>query len=275
MHDTYIKLDRSLLRHRYFDNVNVLKVWLWCLMKASHTPHKQLVGLQTAELNPGEFVTGRDAAARDLKMPGSTAWTILKLFEKDGKINIKSNNKFSTISIIDFHTYQVEKYQPRQQNRQQPDSNLTATGQHPDTNKKGKNEDNGKNKTYDTFSPSGDGGRAVGTDYYLTKKKRKLSGKRLITFDQFWEAFGYKKGRAEAADAWLDIPALTDSLVSKIIESAKEEATVRSAQVAAGHTPKMAQGWVSGRRWEDDVCALPVQTKKQGASSDDIEKALR
>lgn len=140
MRETYIKLDRSLLRHRYFDNVNVLKIWLWCLMMASHSEHTQLVGLQSVDLAPGEFVTGRDAASRDLKMPGSTAWTILKLLERDGKLDIKSNNKFSIITVIDYTSYQVERYKPQQQKQQQSDSTLTAIGQHPDTNNKGNKE---------------------------------------------------------------------------------------------------------------------------------------
>lgn len=139
MQETFIKLDRSLLRHRYFDNANVLKVWLWCLMRASHIDHQLMVGMQTVALKSGQFVTGRDAAARDLKMPGSTAWTILKLLEKDGKLDIKSNNKFSVVSLIDYSSYQTQKYKARQQNGQHLDSTLTTDGQHLDTNNKGNN----------------------------------------------------------------------------------------------------------------------------------------
>jgi hypothetical protein len=141
---TFIKLDRSLLKHRYFGNVNVLKVWLWCLMKATHTPHKQLVGLQTVELEIGQFVTGRAAMGRDLNMPGSTAWTILTLFKNDEKLNINSNNKYSVITVINFTSYQMEKYKHRQQNGQHPDNTLTTPGQHPDTNKNDKEGKEGK-----------------------------------------------------------------------------------------------------------------------------------
>jgi len=96
-----------------------------------------------------------------------------------------------------------------------------------------------------------------GTKFFITKKKRKLTGKRLETFEQFWDAFAYKSGKAEAADSWLDIPELTDSIVAKIMDSAKREAEARPSMVSAGKTPKMAQGWISGRRWEDEITAQP------------------
>lgn len=92
---------------------------------------------------------------------------------------------------------------------------------------------------------------ASADDEWISKKKRKLEGKRLGTFKEFWEAFDYKRARAEAIDAWLDIPQLTTSLVLRIVEAAKVEARGRPELIRLGSTPKMAQGWISGRRWED------------------------
>jgi hypothetical protein len=90
-------------------------------------------------------------------------------------------------------------------------------------------------------------------DFYITKNKRKITGKRLETFMLFWEAFGYKRGKAEATDTWLDIPTLTDKIVNEIIISAKAEAKRRPGLKSNGGKPKMAQGWLSGKRWEDEI----------------------
>ena len=106
------------------------------------------------------------------------------------------------------------------------------------------NINNKKNK-----EPSSSGDEA---DVIITKKKKRLEGKRLGTFLLFWDAFDYKTGRAEAADAWLEIPTLTEKIVSDILSAAKKEAERRSKIKADGKTPKMAQGWISGRRWEDE-----------------------
>jgi hypothetical protein len=87
----------------------------------------------------------------------------------------------------------------------------------------------------------------------VTKKKRKLKGQRLALFNRFWDAFDYKRGRAEAADAWIDIAGFTPDLAEVIIERAGIEARARPGIIQAGRTPKWAQGWLSGRRWEDEL----------------------
>jgi len=87
----------------------------------------------------------------------------------------------------------------------------------------------------------------------FSKKGKKLSGKKLQLFNSFWGAFNYKKGKAEAVDAWLDIEGLDTELVGKIMAGAEREAAARPELLERGLTPKMAQGWLSGRRWEDEV----------------------
>ena len=86
-----------------------------------------------------------------------------------------------------------------------------------------------------------------------------------LFFNQFWEAYGLKKGRGGAEKAWAAIPTLTDSLVDKICEAARKEAAQRPALEAQGRTPKWAQGWLSERRWEDDYDIPPVQPQSRPA----------
>ena len=86
----------------------------------------------------------------------------------------------------------------------------------------------------------------------LIGKRKRLEGKRKQSFETFWETFAYKKGRAEAIDAWAAIPQLTDALMEQILSAARKEAERRQEIVSAGRTPIYAQGWISGRRWEDE-----------------------
>ena len=91
-------------------------------------------------------------------------------------------------------------------------------------------------------------------DFILTKSGKKLTGKRMSTFATLWDAFADKRGKAEAADAWARIPQLTDALVAQIVEAARAYAVhVRPELLTSGRTPKMLQGWLTARRWEDDV----------------------
>ena len=101
-----------------------------------------------------------------------------------------------------------------------------------------------------TFSASLDAGQE-NEDFYLTAKKRKLTGERLTTFNQFMDTFGDKRGRAQAADVWIDLK-ITRKVFDDIIRGAERYAKQRTTIQAQGHTPKMAQGWLSGRRWEDE-----------------------
>ncbi len=97
------------------------------------------------------------------------------------------------------------------------------------------------------------GRNAASEDSYKTKKGRWLTGKRLQQFNRFWTAFGYQKGKAEAADAFLDVHGFNDELLEIIVTAATAEAASRTAALAQGKTPKMAQGWLNGKRWEDEA----------------------
>lgn len=95
---------------------------------------------------------------------------------------------------------------------------------------------------------------------YRTKRGRQLQGTQLEAFERFWKTFAYAKGRAEAADAWLDLKP-GDELLLAILAGAEREARARPALLAAKRTPKMAQGWLSGRRWEDGAAPFPGNTR--------------
>lgn len=95
--------------------------------------------------------------------------------------------------------------------------------------------------------------RENNAQFYKSKKGRKLTGAILERFDKFMDAFGYKKDRASAADAWLANGEGAD--FETIIRAAKREAARRPELVARGLTPIYPQGWLSGRRWEDEDLA--------------------
>lgn len=129
-----------------FDNEKLLKVWIYCLLKAAHTDHDQLVGKQLVHLKPGQFVFGRRVASEELRMKPSTVWDCMKLLEKMQNINIKSNNKFSVVTIEKWGEYQNKSESNRQQFQQQTDNKPTTNRQQPDTNN---NVNNGNNENND------------------------------------------------------------------------------------------------------------------------------
>ncbi len=109
--------------------------------------------------------------------------------------------------------------------------------------------------------------------YLLSKKKRKLTGVKLEWFTLFWDAFERKIDRANAIDTWLLTQDLSESLVrEKILPAAKREAKKRP-DLPAGRTAIYPQGWLSGRRWEDE--AESAVSKKTRAPFEAEESAAQ
>lgn len=124
-----------MLHSNIFQNEKLFKVFMYCLMKATHSDHKQLIGKQFIELTPGQFVYGRKKAALELNMKESTVRDYIELLKQENAIQVKSTNKYSIITVVNWLTYQGKD----DENRQQNDSKMTAKGQQNDTNKNVKN----------------------------------------------------------------------------------------------------------------------------------------
>jgi uncharacterized phage protein (TIGR02220 family) len=131
----WIKLHRKLMDNPIFDNPNLLRVWLWCLLKASHEHHQQMVGLQVVDLEPGQFVTGRFKGSDELKINPSTFYKYLKTLEEMQMINLKSSNKMTIVTIENWRKYQAGDTETYQQNN----NKITTKEQQSNTNKNNKN----------------------------------------------------------------------------------------------------------------------------------------
>jgi hypothetical protein len=129
--ETWIKLYRKLLVSPIFENEKALKVWIWCMLKATHIKRDQLVGKQIVHLEKGQFVTGRKKASDELRMKDRTVYDYFKLLEELHMISINSNNKFSVIT--------VEKWEEYQGIKQQDNNETTTNQQQINTNKNDKN----------------------------------------------------------------------------------------------------------------------------------------
>lgn len=144
----WIKLHREIKDKAIFDNEKLLKTFIWCLLKATHTEHEQLIGRQKVPLKSGQFVTGRNKASVELNMSPSTTWEYLKILESNKSINIKSNNKFSIISIENWGLYQSEEEKADNKPNNKSDTKSTTNRQQIDTNKNDKNVKNDKEDIY-------------------------------------------------------------------------------------------------------------------------------
>jgi hypothetical protein len=131
----YIKYWRKTLDSGWLKNHKLYAFWNWCLLKATHKQHKQIVGRQEVHLQPGQFIFGRKRASEEVNLSEQEVRTILGFLKRAQNITIKSTNKFSIITVVNWHIYQGidEAGQPSDQQT----SNQPVT-----TNKNEKNEKN-------------------------------------------------------------------------------------------------------------------------------------
>lgn len=270
----FVKLWRKTLYNGVLQNGPAWQLFGYLLLSAAHRPLRYLAGNAVVDLKPGQAVISRATAAKALRLSERQIRTALQLLEKLEILTSRATNKFTIVSLTNWDRYNGERPANGQPVDQQATSARPAGDQQAapvnlDTRIKEFKNNNIYTASEPRQTPAAppDGGaenppppeckprkkpeRPPEQRHYVTKRGRYLTGKRLESFEQFWPAFAYARGKAEAADAWLDIPNLTGSLVARICDAARQEAANRPQFEARGGTPKWAQGWLSGRRWED------------------------
>ena len=148
----WIKLYRVSVDKGWLHNQKLWTVWTYCLLKASHKEHKQMVGRQEVRLLPGQFIFGRYEAARELHMKPITLYKVMRRLERGQNLNIKSNNKFSLITVVNWELYQGK--QDEEEHQKEHVGNTKGTPkEHKQEGKKGKRVLSSK----DDLSPEGSG----------------------------------------------------------------------------------------------------------------------
>ena len=130
----YIKLHRKTLKSQVFSSDAVLfRVWMWCLLRASYKKRWVQIdtgsGVTEIEILPGQFLYGRRKSAKELKITESLLRYKIEKLKKIGNIVVKTTNKFSIISVINWDTYQQVDFEINPATTQQPPSNSPATTQ--------------------------------------------------------------------------------------------------------------------------------------------------
>jgi hypothetical protein len=135
----YVKLHRKILESQVFHNEGLLKVWVWCLLRANHkgswVPVTTGRGTTEIYVQPGQFIFGRKAAAKELRMKPSSLRDRVKKLEKMQNIATQPDTHYSLISIVNWSSYQTGEIAADTQ----PDNQATTNRQPSDTDKNVKN----------------------------------------------------------------------------------------------------------------------------------------
>lgn len=139
MHRGYVKLWRKSLDSPVWRNVNLWRLWTWCLIKASHKEFNEMVGYQAITLMPGQFIFGRLQASKETGLSQRSVRTCLQTLKTTSNLTIKSTSKYSIVSIINWELYQVNECSSDHQIDHQKANKRPASDQQATTNKNDKN----------------------------------------------------------------------------------------------------------------------------------------
>jgi len=126
MNRGYVRLWRKSLDAGWIKNYKLWCFWTYCLMKATHKEYDAVVGLQIVHLMPGQFIFGRRKAATETGLTEREIRTVLDFLRKAGNLTIKTTNKFSIITIVNWTIYQSVEIKNDPLN----DQPLTSKGPH-------------------------------------------------------------------------------------------------------------------------------------------------
>lgn len=149
-----IKLFRRILSSQVFAHQTALKIWIWCLCKATFKDRfvtmKSGKGEITIKLLAGQFIFGRFKAEDELGIDGSTIYKWIQKFatEEYNMITIVSNNQYSIITICNWDEYQISEKRKVTTKEQPKNSEVTAEEQPSNTNNNDNNDNNVKNEKH-------------------------------------------------------------------------------------------------------------------------------
>lgn len=217
MNRGYVRLWRKVQDSAVFQNEGLLKVFIWCIVRANYQETWVSVrtgkGFTEVRLSPGSFIFGRHSAAKELKMPAGTVWKRMLKLEKLEILDIQRDTHYSIIHIINWPIYQAEvEKKDRQKDTQ-------GTG-------KGHREELKEGKEYTAQS-----------------------------FDAFYQSYPVKKNKAAALKAWGKIKPGNGTL-ELILSAIERQKTWRDAATRRGEfVPQWPHPatWLNDRRWEDET----------------------
>jgi len=144
----WIKLHRKLLDWEWYDDINVFRLFIHCVLKANHNENNW----RGIKVNRGCFITSYDKLAKELQLTPMKIRTAIKKLIVTNEITIKTTSQFTIIQIVKYSDYQADNKHNNKRitNKQQTDNNQITTNKN---DKKDNNEKNDNNITdeFDKF----------------------------------------------------------------------------------------------------------------------------
>lgn len=122
MQNGFITLHRKIKDNPIWQNSKLVHLFIHLLLSANHEDKDFLFNGEVTKVKRGQLITGRYALAGETEINPRTIYDLLRTLERLGMITVKSNNKFSLITIVKYSDYQDKKTKSNNQptTNQQP-----------------------------------------------------------------------------------------------------------------------------------------------------------
>lgn len=141
MNDGWIIIHRQILDWEWWQDSEMVHLFLYLLLAANHQPNKWM----GVEIGRGQLVCSYDKLSENIGLSVQSVRTRIKRLKSTGEITINSTNRFSVITICNYETYQNTKRRTNKQITNGLTNNQQTTNKQLTTNNKDNN-DNNENK---------------------------------------------------------------------------------------------------------------------------------
>ena len=99
---TFIKLDRNILKWRWWGDNNTLKVFLWLLISVNTADHD----FEADTIHRGEIATSIENVKKVCQMSYDEVRTALNHLKKTGEVTIRRSSRYLVITVVEYDRYQ-------------------------------------------------------------------------------------------------------------------------------------------------------------------------
>lgn len=121
----FIKIHRKILKWEWYDDVNVVKLFLHCLILANHKT-KHWHGIPVVR---GQFITSVSKLAKQTGLTVKQIRLALKKLNKTNEVASETTNRFTMITVNNYSTYHVNETKEGKQEDKQEDKQRANEGQ--------------------------------------------------------------------------------------------------------------------------------------------------
>ena len=186
----WIKIHRKLHEWEWYKDSKMVHLFLHLLMSANHEEKSY----QGFKIKRGQLVTGRKMLSAKTGISEQSIRTCLSKLKSTSEITIKTTNKNSIITLLNYDLYQERELKKQNQPTEQPTTNQ-QTNQQSTTNKNGKKKKNEKKK--EIYIPS----ENEFLEHAISKQPN-INHFAVVSKYQQWVDDGWKDGYGNEIKSW-------------------------------------------------------------------------